>query len=137
MGYISPKAFDWECCYLWCVSMIQIISLSSWWKKFFISLVLSIILFVFVVAKFRLNFEKFSISPLQAYSFRCWFFQQPRCNLLRRVLPKLIYGRSWHFLLHSVIPMTYFYSSLRRHCDVALFSHLLELRIMFFSCLSI
>ena len=26
-----------------------------------------------LVAEFRLNFEKFSISPLQAYLFRCWF----------------------------------------------------------------
>ena len=73
LGYISPKAFHWECCYLWCVSMIQIISLSSWWKKFFISLVLSIILLVSIVAGIRLSFEKFSISPLQVYSFRCWF----------------------------------------------------------------
>ena len=33
LGYISPKAFHWECCYLWCVSMIQVISL-SWWRSF-------------------------------------------------------------------------------------------------------
>ena len=68
---VSLKAFHWECCYLWCVSMIQVISRSSWWKKFFISLVLSIILLVYAVAEFCLNFEKFSISPLQAYSCRC------------------------------------------------------------------
>ena len=40
--HISPKAFPKECCQLWCLSMIQVISLSSWWKKFFISLVFSI-----------------------------------------------------------------------------------------------
>ena len=34
-------------------------------------------------------------------------FQQPCYNLLGRVLSKLICGRSWHFLLHSVIPMIY------------------------------
>ena len=34
LGYISPIAFHWECCYLWCLTMIQVISLSSWWKKF-------------------------------------------------------------------------------------------------------
>ena len=34
-------------------------------------------------------------------------FQQLRYNLLGRVLSKLICGRSWHFLLHSVIPMIY------------------------------
>ena len=36
-----------------------------------------------------------------------FFFQQFRSNLLGRVLSKLIRGRSWHFLLHSVIPMIY------------------------------
>ena len=34
-------------------------------------------------------------------------FQRLRHNLLERVLSKLICGRSWHFLLHSVIPMIY------------------------------
>ena len=84
---ISPKAFHWECCYLWCVSMIQVISLSSWWKKIFISSVLSIILFVSVVAEFRLNFEKFSISPLQAYSFRCWVSNNSVITFLEGCFP--------------------------------------------------
>ena len=48
--------------------------------------------------------RSFSISPLQAYSFRCWFFQQLRSNLLGRVLSKIICGRSCHFLLHPFIP---------------------------------
>ena len=26
LGYISPKAFHWECCYLWCLSMIRVFS---------------------------------------------------------------------------------------------------------------
>ena len=26
LGYISPKAFHWECCYFWCLSMIQVFS---------------------------------------------------------------------------------------------------------------
>ena len=34
-------------------------------------------------------------------------FQQLRYNLLGRVLSKFFYGRSWHFLLHSFIPMIY------------------------------
>ena len=47
------------------------------------------------------SLETFSISPLQAYSFSF------RYNLLGRVLSKLSCGGSWHFLLHSVIPMIY------------------------------
>ena len=80
--------------------MVQVISLLSWWKKFFISLVLSIILFVSVVAEFRLNFEKFSISPLQAYSFRCWFSNNSVITFLEMCFPSSFCDRSWHFLLH-------------------------------------
>ena len=31
--HISPKSLPLECCYLWCLPMIQVISLSYWWKK--------------------------------------------------------------------------------------------------------
>ena len=33
LGYISPKAFHWECCSLWWLPMIQVLSLSPRWKK--------------------------------------------------------------------------------------------------------
>ena len=61
--------------------------LSSWWKKFFIALVLSLK----PMASFsgRLsphNVEKFSISPLQAYSFRCWFSNNSVQSYLVRML---------------------------------------------------
>ena len=49
----------------------------------------------------------FSISPLPAYPFCCWSFQQLHYFFLGRVLSKLNCGRSWHFLLHSVIAMIY------------------------------
>ena len=92
---------------LWWLSMVQVISLSSWRKKFFISLVLSFLLFVSVLAEFCLNCEKFSISPLQTCAFRCWFSNNSVQFFFARMLPKLICGTSWHFLLHSFIPMIY------------------------------
>ena len=72
LGYISPKAFHWECCYSWCLSMIQVFSYPLGERSFhlFVDLKQAI---VSVVAELCLNFEKFSISPLQAHSFRCWF----------------------------------------------------------------
>ena len=35
LGYISPKAFHWECCYLWCLSLIQAFSISFSVKEVF------------------------------------------------------------------------------------------------------
>ena len=104
---------------LWCLSMIQVISLSSWWKKFFISSVLSIILFVSVVAEFCLNFEKFSISPLQAYSFRHWFSNNSVITFLEGCLA----FSSPFFYFNYLSSILLF----RRHCDVVLFNHHLVL----------
>ena len=90
MCHISPKAFPKECC------IVVLINDPSF---LFIDLKQAI-----VSISGRLSphsFEMFSISPLQAYSFRCWFFQQLHSNLLGRVLSKIIGGRSWHFLLRS------------------------------------
>ena len=68
---ISPKAFPKELL-LWCLSMIQVISLSSWWKKFFISLVISIKSTVSINGRLSPHsLEMFSISPQQACAFRC------------------------------------------------------------------
>ena len=127
---------------LWCLSMIQVISLSSWWKKFssllysrsiivfrqWQNFTLSCVIFhlkpslrnvaivvlindssylsfflveeVFIsslfpinhcfplVVEFHLSFEMFSISPLQAYSFRCWFSNNSVITLLEGCLPR-------------------------------------------------
>ena len=113
---------------LWWLSMVQVISLSSWWKKFFILLVLSIILFVSVVAEFCLNCEKFSISPLQAYPFRCWFFQQPRYNPSWKGAFQAHLWQKLSFSSPSLYPNNLAsILSFWRHCDVALFTHHLEL----------
>ena len=104
LGYISSKAFPKECCSLWWLPMIQVFSYPLGKSSFHLFFDLKQAI---VSVSGRLsphNFEMFSISPLQAYSFRCWFFQQLRYNLLGRVLSKIICGRSWHFLLRSFIP---------------------------------
>ena len=41
LGYISPIAFHWECCYLWCLSLIQAFSISFSVKEVFISSLIS------------------------------------------------------------------------------------------------
>ena len=93
LGYISPIAFPKECSYLWCLSMIKF-SPSHLGEEVFFSLLISIQSTVSVVAEFRLYLEKFSISPLQAYSFRCWFFQQLRSTLpLKMPLQALLWQK--------------------------------------------
>ena len=96
-------------------------------EVFFISLVLSIILFVSVVAEFFLNFEKFSISPLQAYSFRCWFSNNPVVTILEGCFPSSFVAQVGVFFSILLFQWSIFYSFFRRHCDVALFTHHLEL----------
>ena len=48
LGYISPKAFHWECCYLWCLSMIQVFSYPLGESSFhlFVDLKQAIVFFV-------------------------------------------------------------------------------------------
>ena len=92
---------------LWWLSMVQVISLSSWWKKFS-SLLWSQTSNCFsLVAEFHLKSRDIFHKPTSSLFISLWVCQQPRCNLIERVLSKLSCGRSWHFLLHSVIPMIY------------------------------
>ena len=95
---------------LWWLSMVQVISLSSWWKKFFISLVLSIILFVSVVAEFHLIFEIFSISPLQGFSFRCWFSNNSVINFLEGCFPSSLVAKVVIFFSFPLSQRSSFYS---------------------------
>ena len=53
--------------------MTQVLHLSSRWDKLLISLFISIQFFFPWVAEFHLKCWDVSISPLQDYSFRCWF----------------------------------------------------------------
>ena len=104
--------------------MTQVLLLSSRWNMFLVSLLVSIQSIVCVVAEFRLNFEKFSISPLQDYSFRCWFSNNSVIIFLEGCFSKLICGRGCHFLLYSFLANdSTSILSFHRHCDVALFTH--------------
>ena len=121
---------------LWCLSMIQVISLSSWWKKFFISSVLSIILFVSIVAEFRLNFEKFSISPLQAYSFCCWFSNNPVVTILEGCFPSSFVAQVVIFFSVPLSQQSNFYSFVPEALWCCAFhSSSRIVRIVFFSLL--
>ena len=138
--HISPKAFHWECCYLWCLSMIQAFSISFSVKEvfhLFVDLKQEI-----VSVSGRLsphNFEMFSVSPQQACAFRCWFSNNSVKSYFARVLSKLICGRSWHFSspfffsqessFYSFVPEALWCCSLHSSSWIV--------RIVFFSCLSI
>ena len=77
-------------------------------------------------------------KPTTSLFFSLLVFQQLCYNLLGRVLSKLFCGRSWHFLLHSFIPMIYllFFIPAALSCCSSLSSSQV-VRIVFFSCLSI
>ena len=108
--------------------------LSSWWKKFFISLVLSIILVVSVVAEFRLYLEKFSISPLQAYSFRCWFSNNSVLTFLEGCFPSSFVAEVDIFFSNLLFQWYIFYSFFWRQCEVTLFDPSSRfVKIMFYS----
>ena len=92
---------------LWCLSMIQVFSYPLSESSFHVFVDLKQ---AFVFDSGRLSphhFEMFAISPQQACAFRCWFSNNSAQFFFARMLSKLICGRSWHFLLHSVIPMIY------------------------------
>ena len=107
--------------------MTQVLHLPSQWNKLLVYLLISIQSFVSIVAEFRLNFEKFSISPLQAYSFRCWFSNNSIITFLEGCFPTSLVAKL-SFSSPSLYPngLTSILS-LRRHCDVVLFTHHLVL----------
>ena len=69
----------------------------------------------------------YSLRPYQAYSFRCWFSNNSVRPFSSGCLFKLFCDRSWLFFSILLFQWSIFYSFFRRHCDVALFTHHLEL----------
>ena len=135
--HISPKAFPKDCCYLWCLSMIQVFSYPLGESSFhlFVDLKQAII---FVSGRISPQVLRCFHKPTTSLFFSLLVFQQPRYNLLGKVLSKLICGRSWHFLLHSVIPMVYLLFFLPEALWCCSFhSSSWIVRIVFFSFLSI
>ena len=73
------------------------------------------------------NFEKFSISPLQAYCFRCWFSNNSVLTFLEGGFLSSFVEEVGIFFSILLFQWSIFYYFFRRHCDVALFTHHLEL----------
>ena len=68
--------------------MTQVLQLSSWWKKFLLSSLISNKQLFFVSGRISPHsLEMFSISPLQAYSFRCWFSNNSVITFLEGCFP--------------------------------------------------
>ena len=92
-----------------------------------------------LVAEFHFKRWDVSISPLQVYSFRCWFSNNSIITFLEGCFPSSFVAEvafsSPFCYSNDISSIIYFF---RRHCDVALFTHLLGLwGPCFFSCLSI
>ena len=116
--------------------MTQVLHLSSRWNKFPVSLLISIQSVVSVCGRISPHsFEMFSISPQQAYYFRCCFFPiTPFYPSWKGALLAHLWQKLAFFFSILVFRWSIFHSFSRRHCDVALFdpsSHLLS-KIMFF-----
>ena len=73
------------------------------------------------------SFEMFSISPLQAYSFCCWFSNNSVLTFLEGCFPRSFVAEVGIFFSIPLFQWSIFYFFFRRHCDVALFTHLLGL----------
>ena len=67
-------------------------------------------------------FEMFSISPLQAYSFRCWFSNNSVITYLEGCSPSSFVAEVGIFFSILLLLWSIFYSFFRRLCDVALFT---------------
>ena len=109
--------------------------LFSWWKKFFISLVPSIKSMVSICGRLSPHsLEMFSVNPLQAYSFRCWFSNNSVITFLEGCFPSSFVAEVGIFFSILLFQWSIFYSFFRRLCDVALFTHHVELwgHVLFF-----
>ena len=80
-----------------------------------------------LVAEFHLKCWDVSISPLQAYSFCCWFSNNSVITFLEGCFPSSFVAQVGIFFSILLFQWSIFYSFFRRHCDVALFTHHLEL----------
>ena len=80
-----------------------------------------------LVAEFHLNCWDVSISPLQAYSFRCSFSNNPVITFLERCFPSSFVAEVGIFSYILLFQWSIFYSFFWGHCDVALFTHHLQL----------
>ena len=113
LGYISPKTFPKECCYLWCLSMIQISSYSRDERCFHLSVAPKQAIF-FVCGRFSPQvLEMFSLSPQQAYSFVVGFPNNSVQSFFLRMLSQIHLRQNMLFFF-SVLFFAFFHF-FRRH----------------------
>ena len=110
---------------LWYLSMIQ--SSPSYLGEEVFRLFFVLDQSLFSVAELHLSFEMFSISPLQAYSFRCWLSNNFVLTFLEGCFPSSFVAQVGIFFSILLFQWSIFYSFFRRHCDVVLFTHHLVL----------
>ena len=102
-------------------------SFSSRWKKFS-SLLWSQTSNCFsLVAEFHLKCWDVSIIPLQTYPFVVGFPTTPFNSSLQGCFPSSFVTEVGIFFFILLFQWSIFYSFFQRHCDVALFTHHLEL----------
>ena len=131
------KAFPKECCYCGAYQWSKFSPILSVKEVFISSLISSKQLFPSVAGCHLIMLRCFH-KPTTNLFFSLLVFQQLYSNLRARMPSKFNCGRSWHFLLHSFIPMVYLIFVLPEAlwCS-ALHKSPRFVRIMFFSCLSI
>ena len=113
---------------LWCLSMIQVFSYPLGERSFHLFVDLKQAIVSVSGGLSPHNFEMCSISPQQACSFRCWFPNNSVITFLEGCFPSSFVAEVVIFfsILYSkdLSSIIYFF---QRHCDVALFTHLLGL----------
>ena len=113
---------------LWCLSMIHVFSYPLGERTFHLFVDLKQAIVSVSGGLSPHNFEMCSISPQQACSFRCWFPNNSVITFLEGCFPSSFVAEVVIFfsILYSkdLSSIIYFF---RRHCDVALFTHLLGL----------
>ena len=118
--HISPKAFPKEYWYCGAYQWFKL-SLYHLGGRGFFHLFLVPDQSLLSVVEFHLSFEMFSISPLQAFSFYCWFSNNSVLTFFEGCLPSSFVAEVVIFFSILLFQWYIFYCSFRRNCVVALF----------------
>ena len=105
------------------LSMIRVFSYPLEERSFFISYLISSKQLFFVSGRISPQVLKCFNKPTTSLFVSLLVFQQPRCNLLGRVLSKLIVAEVGIFFFILLFQWSIFYSFFQSHCDVALLTH--------------
>ena len=108
--------------------MTQVLQLSSWWKKFLLSSLISTNqLFLLVAGCHLIILRSLPQAHNKLVLFVVDFPTTPFNSSLQGCFPSLFVAEVGIFFSILLFQWSIFYSFFRRHCDVALFTHHLEL----------